>query len=160
MTKRLFFFIMAMALCMQNVAAQKYQKVPRLYVFGIAASFNDSVVYITDIQQVDSAWMATKTKFLLGRNNYSNQLKEFMTSKKKEENRTCITYYAYERKNIEKKYLKTKNKYTKKGDFDVRYITSEDFRYQPVEPYENDEESGPTAGKKQEGKKKNKKKRH
>ena len=76
MTKRLFLFIMAMALCMQNVAAQKYQKVPRLYVFGIAASFNDSVVYITDIQQVDSAWMATKTKFLLGRNNYSNQLKE------------------------------------------------------------------------------------
>ena len=156
MTKRLFLFIMAMALCMQNVAAQKYQKVPRLYVFGIAASFNDSVVYITDIQQVDSAWMATKTKFLLGRNNYSNQLKEFMATKKKEENRTCISYYAYERKKIEKKYLKAKNKYTKKGDFDVRYITSEDFRYQPVEPYDNKEENESTTKKEQKGKKKKK----
>ena len=72
------------------------------------------------------------------------------------ESSTCISYYAYERKKIEKKYLKAKNKYTKKGDFDVRYITSEDFRYQPVEPYDNKEENESTTEKEQKGKKKKK----
>ena len=38
--------------------------VPKLYAFGFSASFNDSIVYFTDIQEIDSAWINDKTDFL------------------------------------------------------------------------------------------------
>ena len=136
--KHLLVLIVAMSF-MTGVTAQKYKPVDKLYAFGVAASFNDSVVYITDIQEVDSAWMYSKSEFLVSRNNYSNQLRDYLANNKHEENRTCITCYAYDRKKIEKKYIKMKGKYTKKGDFDVRYLTSDDFRFQPVAPYDINE---------------------
>ena len=48
------------------------QKIEPRYLFGFAASFADSTVYFTDIQKVDSAWIDTKTKFLLA--GYANAM--------------------------------------------------------------------------------------
>ena len=159
MNKRLSILVLALSF-MTFASAQKYRPVDKLYAFGIAASFNDSVVYITDIQEVDSAWMYSKSKFLVSRNNYSNQLKDYLANKKHEENRTCITCYAYDRKTIEKKYIKMKDKYTKKDDFDVRYLTSEDFRYLPIAPYDINEADDTVSSKeaKKAAKKANKQK--
>lgn len=68
--------IMALVLCsgwtLQTTAKGKME--PR-YVFGFSASFADSTVYFTDIQKLDSTWIDTKSKFLLGREQYSSQLK-------------------------------------------------------------------------------------
>ena len=54
--------------------------VPKLYAFGFSASFNDSIVYFTDIQEIDSAWINEKTKFLISRDNYSYQLKNYFNN--------------------------------------------------------------------------------
>ena len=107
---------------------------PQCYMFGFVANFSDSVVYITDIQTVDSVWYDSKTKFLLGRSNYSNQLRNYFSEKLNMPYRTCIVVFALNRKDIEKKYLKMKKLYTVKnaGRYDVKNLTESEFRFKPV----------------------------
>lgn len=111
----------------------KLKCVPKLYAFGFAASFNDSIVYFTDIQEIDSAWINEKNNFLVSRDNYSYQLKNYFTSIGVE-HRTCIISFSLNRKDIEKKYQKMKNKYIKAGNYDIRSIGTNDFHYTAIKP--------------------------
>lgn len=107
---------------------------PKGYMFGFVANFSDSVVYFTDIQTIDSVWYDHKTKFLMGRSNYSNQLREYFANTLNQTHRTCIVIFALTRKEIEKKYLKLKKQYTGKyaGKYDVRVLNENEFRFSPV----------------------------
>ena len=51
-----------------------------VYVMGVSLCFGDSVVYFTDIQQIDSVRL-TKEGFLPSREGYSDQLKSYLTEK-------------------------------------------------------------------------------
>lgn len=115
-----------------NVSA-KLKCVPKLYAFGFAASFNDSTVYFTDIQEIDSAWINDKNDFLVSRDNYSYQLKNYFTSIGLE-HRTCIISFALKRKDIEKKYQKMKNKYVKAGNYDIKNVSTDDFHFTAIKP--------------------------
>lgn len=139
-----------------HVSAQK-SIVQKVYAYGFSASFKDSVVYFTEIQEIDSAWVGVKTKFLEGRENYSYQLKEYF-AKQGDKNRTCMIIFALKKKDIEKKYLKMKKKYIKEGNNDIRYLTKNDFLFTPVTPNEfiEDEAVTPTKDKKKKKSKKNK----
>ena len=118
-------------------AEAKQLQVPHMYVFGFAASFKDSVVYMTEIQDVQNAWYDTKTKFLLGRDNYAAQLKEHIATKMQQRDRICVVVFAKTMKKAEKKYLKLRKKYI--GDakhpstYEVRYITTQDFKFETVD---------------------------
>jgi len=118
-------------------AEAKQVQVPHMYVFGFAASFKDSVVYMTGIQDVQKAWYDTKTKFLLGRDNYAAQLKEHFATKMQQRDRVCVVVFAKTMKKAEKKYLKLRKKYI--GDakhpstYEVRYITTQDFKFETVD---------------------------
>lgn len=129
---RLFRIIpISMLLMTMNVIAGVAQTKTELrpaYVCGFAASFNDSTVYLTDIQAFDSVLVDSKTKFLTERESYSNQLKDYLKAAGFV-NPTCITLFAFKRSDIEKKYLKLKKKYTKGGKFNIRYLTSSDFKF-------------------------------
>ena len=48
-----------------------------VYAFGVAASFNDSIVYYTDIQVLDSVEL-DKNGFLPKRDLYTYQLKNYL----------------------------------------------------------------------------------
>ena len=48
-----------------------------VYMFGVGASFKDSVVYFTEVQLVDSV-VLDKNGFLPSRVQYSYQLKNFL----------------------------------------------------------------------------------
>ena len=50
--------------------AQSYKNRP-CYMFGLAASFNDSTIYVTDIQHLDGAWLYNHEMFLFGRDQYA-----------------------------------------------------------------------------------------
>ena len=109
----------------------KNKQYPTVYMYGIAASFNDSAIYFTDIQAVDTVWLDSKTKFLINRNDYSYQLKNYF------ENiglphRTCVVTYALKRKDIEKKFQKTRNKYVKKGTTELKSINKQEFQFKSV----------------------------
>ncbi len=130
-------FIMAVVLlafvCSFSSASAKVICVPKLYAFGFSASFNDSIVYFTDIQVIDSAWINDKTKFLISRDNYSYQLKNYFTSIG-QEHRTCVISFALTRKEIEKKYKKMKEKYVKAGNFSIKNVSKNDFHFAAIKP--------------------------
>lgn len=132
--KPLMIAIALMAAGTMKVQAQDI-KVPQAYMFGFVASFNDSTVYFTNIQQVDNAWVTKKKKFLAGRNQYSNQLREFFAEKRNMPNRTCVVIADVDRKKVEKKYIKMKNKYLVKSKkpYDVRNIFESDFKFEAVD---------------------------
>lgn len=138
-----------------NVSAQK-SIVQKVYAYGFSASFKDSVVYFTEIQEIDSAWVGVKTKFLEGRENYSYQLKEYFANQG-DRQRTCMIIFALKKKDIEKKYLKMKKKYIKEGKYDIRYLTKSDFLFTAVSPNEFTEDDAVTPTKEKK-KKKGKKK--
>ena len=107
---------------------------PKAYMFGFSASFNDSIVYFTDIQEVDSVWFMQKNDILAGRRNYSNQLRNYFAEKLKMPHRTCVVSFGKDRKDAEKKYLKLKKLYAEKnaGRYDIRYLSENDFKFTTV----------------------------
>ena len=105
------------------------------YVYGLASSFNDSIVYITDIQRLDSAWIDNKG-FLYGREEYSLQLRSHFIEDGKGQ-RTCAISFASKQKKIEKKYLNAKKRLTRKKTYvDIQYVPSNTFNFIQVIPDE------------------------
>jgi len=100
-------------------------------MFGFSASFKDSVVYITNVQDVQGAWIDSKTKFLLNRDSYSYQLKEHMTEQYQEPDRVCIVFYATNKKKIEKQLKKLRKKYK-----ELTLLPTE-FHFEVIEQSEN-----------------------
>ena len=141
------YLILLGAICTMTIfnvstAQAKKRLVPKMYMFGFSASFNDSTVYFTDIQQVDSAWVDEKTNFLQGRDIYGQQLKDYLTASM-QPNRVCFVIYAEKRKDIEKEYVKMKRLYTKKrknaAPYDIRYLDETMFRFQQIYLYFEDD---------------------
>jgi len=120
--------------------------VPKAYMFGFAASFNDTIVHFTEVQAVDSVWMDSKKNFLLGREFYSGQLREYLAAQQMPQ-RTCIVVFSKDLKKLQKKYLKMKKLYApveKKGrkakyTNDVRNIATSDFKFTTVNMNYNEE---------------------
>lgn len=113
----------------------KRKKTPQMYMCGFSASFKDSIIYMTDVQEVQNVWYDTKTKFLVERQQYSYQLRDFLTHNKQLPNRVCAVLFAPTRKEAEKKFTKLRKEYTikAKGKYDVRYLTTDDFKFEPVD---------------------------
>lgn len=129
--------IMALAAVLSATAlsiSARNTVVPKMYMFGFAASFNDSIVYLTEIQAVDSVWIDTKNSFLQGRENYSYQLRNYLANKLNLPHRTCVVFYNQDRQKLEKKYLKFKALYTTKAkqNYEIRHINENDFHFRAV----------------------------
>lgn len=131
------YMLMTLLFCVAMGAEAKRVQPQHMYMFGFAASFTDSVVYITDIQDVQGAWYDTKSKFLLGRDNYSLQLKDHFKDKMQMPDRICMVFFAKSMKKAEKKYLKLRKKYLsdkkRTSTYEVRYVTSQDFKFEPID---------------------------
>ena len=111
-----------------------------LYIFGFATSFNDSSAYITG-----------KAKFLVSRENYSAQLREYL-EKQGAGYRTCTVFYDTNQKKAEKKWVKLYDKYTQKPKpkkvkngqktdetptpWQVKQIANGEFTFQAIAPQE------------------------
>ncbi len=121
-----------MLACLTMSAANKAKTV---YMFGFAASFNDSTVYFTEVQQMDSAYIDSKTKFLYGRNNYSYQLRDYLADNGFA-NATCITSFALTRKEADKKFLSMRKRYLEGGQYTIKYLKASDFMFLPIKAEE------------------------
>lgn len=130
------FFLMALLLC--SVAS--YAGKQAVYLYGFAASFNDSIVYFTDLQTIAQAEI-DKHNFLYGREEYSNQLRDYLAAQGYS-HATCVTVWATSRAALEKKYQRMRSRYlmlanrrTKKNGvapYTIKYLTPEEFSYTPV----------------------------
>ena len=151
-----------MVMATTDVAAKRVVT-PKMYMFGFAASFNDSTVYFTDIQELDSVWMDSKSKFLLGREYYSGQLRNYLKAKQQKTDRTCLVMFHKNKAKLEKKYLKLKRLYTTSKDgsshFDVQLLNNGEFSFKTIDMYvdeviETEAEEAPDNSKKKKSKKK------
>ena len=129
-----------------SLTVQAKNEMRKAYVFGFASSFNDSTVYFTDIQEVDSAWFTSKHHFLVSRENYSYQLRDYLASIG-EQHRTCVVEYDTDPKKLEKVWnklyiryahnQKQKNNQKQKSElppFQIKKLTREQFQFQSVAP--------------------------
>lgn len=128
---KIMFICLAMLLSISESKAT--EKLTKIYVYGFSSSFNDSTIFLTDLMELDSVWINTKTKFLYGRDIYSQQLKDYIQGKGVS-TPTCVVSYADTRNEAEKKYIKLRDKYTnkKEGNYTIKYIGNKEFQFKAV----------------------------
>ena len=105
------------------------KKTTTIYMFGVGAAFGDSVVYITDVNRVDSVVYEKKTGYLKDRADYSMQLKEYLEKKLGLERRTCAVFYSDSKAKADKKYQKLYKTYNNGGTSSVIKLGTDEFRY-------------------------------
>ena len=126
-----YFYVATIMLALATTASAKMVQT-KVYLFGMAASFNDSTAYFTDVQEIDG-WINDKGDFLYSRENYSYQLRDYLQSQGFT-SATCITCFALSRKKAEKKYATLLKKSAARGDANLRYIKGDEFKYEPIAP--------------------------
>ena len=97
-----------------------------VYLAGAAASFTDSLVYITDIQYLDSASLNPQG-LLNGRAQYSLQLKDHLEQDGRLQHRTCFMFFSKKKKSLEKEMAKLRRNYQKGSQLTVKDLN--DFRF-------------------------------
>ncbi|KAA6351470.1 hypothetical protein EZS27_000549 [termite gut metagenome] len=99
-----------------------------VYIWGISASFTDTIVYYTDVQLVDSIKL-DKHGFLPKREAYSYQLKNYLENEKSIPNRVCMIYFSKRKKTLEKEATKLLNTYEKNKNTTLQQIEVSEFRF-------------------------------
>ncbi len=89
---------------------EKIEEPVRVYLYGVSLNFNDSLVYMTDVQYFDSVKIG-KDGSLQNYANYSQQMKIFLESTLGESNQTCAVIYSDSKKKLEKRYVKMRKKF-------------------------------------------------
>ncbi|MEY8687237.1 hypothetical protein AB9N12_14240 [Bacteroides sp. AN502(2024)] len=125
-------FAIALVFTMCSAFSLKKDHSKPIYAFGISASFTDTVVYFTDIQILDSA-KVSKEGFLLHRELYSYQLKNYLEDNQLQQNSTCMIYFSGNRKKLEKEATKILNKYKKNNGMLVSRVDPDKFRFMKPE---------------------------
>ncbi len=119
-------FSAALILMVCSAFSLKKEKAKPVYAFGFAASFtDDSTVYFTDIQLLDSVQLVDG--FLPLRERYSNQLENYVEGEGLQQNSTCMIYFSESRKKLEKDATKLMNKYL--NGKKVEKLSSDKFRF-------------------------------
>lgn len=123
----------ALAAVLMSAAATAWAggRIQRVYAFGLAASFADSIVYITDLQPMDSVFVESRTGFLENRDLYSAQLRDYLAAQEKPR-RVCAFFFDEKQKDAEKRLMRMKRRYAKDGKYDVRFLSQSDFRFSVV----------------------------
>ena len=143
-------------LCMCTSMSAKVERTT-VYIFGFSASFTDSVAYITDIQCLDSAYVDTKSNFLMDRVVYSDQLQTYLEAFKDMKNSTCAVFFDTKKKNLQAEYDKIRKRYAKDRNIILKSTEGETFRFQS--PVYQPRPKAPEAKPDEQKNKKNKKKK-
>ncbi len=124
-----FLLFVQISTCMAKIVIQPG------YAFGFAASFSDSIVYITEIQKMDSLFVDSKSGLAIGTENFSSQMKDYLESHLDETNRTCVFFYNTELKKLQKTYKELKKRYegTKSTHFIIKLISSKNFYFSCID---------------------------
>lgn len=107
----------------------KIEEPKRVYMFGVAENFNDSTVYLTDVQYLDSM-MTTPEGSLLNHAGYSLQLKVYLEGTLNELNQTCAVIYSDKKKKLDKRFTKMRKRYEADKNKTLRRVGTDDFTFQ------------------------------
>lgn len=128
--KRTLLTLLFAAALLQVAAYEPLRK--RVYLFGFATSFTDSVAYITEIQTLDSAYVHYNG-FLDSRSLYALQLDQYLAGTGRE-GLTCVVFFNKKKSKVEKKFLEVKKKHAAMHGVAVSPVTQNEFQFQ-LEPW-------------------------
>lgn len=114
-------------------SAEPMVEIKTAYIIGIGAAFGDSLVYITQINQLNDVHFAKKTNFLLRRVEYSYQLRDFLEQTLGLENRTCSVLYFNKLKKAQKARKKLMERYLKAENTVVETVTRDTFSFKRLD---------------------------
>ena len=120
MRKSLFYVLFLLA-CLVGQSAEAKVKQKPVYLFGFATSFVDSLAYVTDVQYMDSSYVETKTKFLVGRNIYSIQLQQFLMKNEGCKHPVTSIFLGKKKEKVEKLRQSVIRRY--EGDYTLKTVT-------------------------------------
>lgn len=112
---------------------EKQDKEQTVYIFGISTAFGDSLVYITDVQELKGTGLVSKHGFLEARSIYSYQLKQYLENGANLPNRTCAVFFSKKNNKMDKKYAKLKERYQTMKGMALRPIELVDFSFKKYE---------------------------
>ena len=121
MKKTLSILFVALFAAVASVQATGDDEKP-VYLFGASFSFSDSVVYFTEIMPVEGAKLDKKTKFLLHRQYYAYELKDYMNFQESMPGRTSVIYFSDKLSKLQKQETKIKKRLVEKEGKVVRYL--------------------------------------
>ena len=101
-------------------ARGKSEKDSVVYIFGASISFSDTIVYFTEIQQIDD--VVVEKGFLPNRQLYSYELKDYMSFKENMPGRISVIYFSDKQKDLVKKEKDIKKRLETKENMTVRYL--------------------------------------
>ncbi|MCR4613762.1 MAG: hypothetical protein K5778_07155 [Bacteroidaceae bacterium] len=107
-----------------------------VYLFGVGTNFNDSTVYLTEVQPVNYMRLTKKYKFLPYRADFSQQLKDYLVGKYEMQYETTCVFYDVNRKKLAKRFYKMKKRYLDMGTSNMVIVSMNDFKFEKPE-YEN-----------------------
>lgn len=128
--KRILLILLFAAVLMQAAGYEPLRR--RVYLFGFAASFTDSVSYVTDIQTLDSAYVHYNG-FLDSRGLYALQLEQHLAATNRE-GLTCMVFFHKNKRKLEKRFLKVKKKYMATHAAAIAPIGRDEFQFR-LEPW-------------------------
>lgn len=108
---------------------EKTEEAKRVYMYGVAVNFNDSTVYLTDVQHLDNVIIRPDGS-LQNYAEYSMQLKVYLEGTLGETNQTCAVIYSDKKKKLEKRFIKMRKKYQTDKDKILRQIGTDAFTFQ------------------------------
>lgn len=132
-----------------SLEAKKKKVVQKpVYMVGVGISLVDSMVFITDMHQVDGVTIEKKTKFLMDRQLYSFQLKRYLEATYKGGAYVTAVFFSPKRKQMENRYLSLHKRYVQSKEFRMHLVDQGMFRFKAEEYIEQEEQPDPSNKKK------------
>lgn len=100
----------------------------RVYLYGVSVNFNDSVVYMTDVQYLDSM-VINKDGSIQNYANYSIQMKVYLEGVLGKSNQTCAVIYSDNKKKLEKRFVKMRKRYQADKNRLLLQVGADAFRF-------------------------------
>lgn len=100
----------------------------RVYMYGVSMDFNDSTVYLTDLQFLDSIVVKSDAS-IVNLSSYPLQMKTYLESKLGDYNQTCALFYSPKKRRLEKRYQNVQYKFKNDKDIILKKIGVDEFRF-------------------------------
>lgn len=105
----------------------------KVYLFGVGLNFNDSSLYITEVNELSFVRLDKKTRFLPSRLDYSLQFKEYLEGQLGLKDETVSIFFSEKKKKASKWFYKMKKRYLDMGTTDMHIVDVERFQFKKAE---------------------------
>lgn len=126
--KILFAIVLVFGVAQASAQGRKADNVYKttVYAVGVATSFNDSIAYCTEMQELNDTELDRKM-YLHRRSGYSFQLRDHLAAQGRQ-NYTCVILFDANKSKLEKEVVRVKNRFAK-DNIKLLEIKESEFKF-------------------------------